>query len=336
MGNPGRNAATDIIEERSIFNEVAFNKSFKKYNFYQLVEVLLKELEVDPEGKDWESDCRLIFSANPSLGFSASDVSKLTPLANGKTELQTNFFGITGAQSPLPSYILEQLLSDEAEIKRQFLDFFNNRLISLVYRSWRKYRYYIRFQEEAKDVFSNQLFSLVGLADENMRGETPINWCKMLAYAGTLAGKSRSPQVVSGIVAHCFDLEEVTIKQWVKRKVEINTDQKFQLGRSNCSVGNDIVLGEFVNDVKGKFILQIKGLSRERFLDFLPSGKEFYSLCKLIEFILREQMAYDLELVLNQDQAPNVSLGSEDFSLGWTSFLGSSNENRKVLIQVRN
>ncbi|AEF55522.1 type VI secretion protein, VC_A0111 family [Marinomonas posidonica IVIA-Po-181] len=324
------------MNNTSLPNNEMLVRDIKKYNFYQLVEVLHKEFDIDPELKSLDTDCRLTFSANPSLGFSASDVAKMTLIGDGKAEVQTNFFGITGAQSPLPSYILEQLVSDDAEVKRKFLDFFNNRLISLVYQSWRKYRYYVRFQEEAKDKFSNQLFSLVGLADDDLRGDTPINWCKMLAYSGTLAGKSRSPQVVSGIISHCFDLEEVSIKQWVKRKVLIKENQQVRLGMKNSTIGQDVVVGNYVNDIKGKFILQLKGLSRDQFLDFLPSGKEFLPLCKLVEFILREQMAYDLELVLNESQTPKTSLGNGDFSLGWSSFLGDSKSERKVLIQVRN
>ncbi|WP_227647066.1 type VI secretion system baseplate subunit TssG, partial [Klebsiella pneumoniae] len=110
-------------------------------------------------------------------------------------------------------------------------------MINLVYRVWRKYRYYVRFQPGAQDVFSAQLFALVGLGDPDLRGETPINWCKMLAYAGTLAGRSRSPQVVAGIIAHCFDLPDVSIRQWVRRRVSIDRSQQLALGKQNARLG---------------------------------------------------------------------------------------------------
>ncbi len=293
-------------------------------------------IEQDPEASDWEAECRLVFSANPSLGFAATDVSSLSVLDDSRLKLQTNFFGMTGAQSPLPGFMLEQLATeDEFGLKRQFLDFFNNRLITLVYRVWRKYRYYVRFQEEAKDQFSDQLFALVGLADKRMRGDTPINWCKMLAYSGMLAGRSRSPQMVAGIISHCFELPDVSIRQWVKRRVPIPKEQRIQLGEQNSRIGVDTVIGDIVNDIKGKFAIQIKGLDKARFADFLPLGREFLPLCKLVEFILREQMAYDLELVLQDNEALDMTLGNESVSLGWSSFLGKAKHEKKVTIQVR-
>jgi type VI secretion system protein ImpH len=176
----------------------------------------------------------------------------------------------------------------------------------------------------------------VGLADKNLRGETPINWCKMLSYAGMLAGRSRSPQVVSGIVAHCFDLEDVSIEQWVVRKVRIPVEQAMCLGVANGSLGEDTIIGDEVKDCTGKFVICVKGLTQERFADFLPSGKEYQPFCRLIEFILREQMAFDLDLELKHVEASALSLGGKNgFSLGWTSFMGSNNQNRKVRIQIR-
>ncbi|CAM3875731.1 hypothetical protein VA7868_00537 [Vibrio aerogenes CECT 7868] len=334
MGNPDRNAALDLEGEQE---ECLLPERVRSYNFFQLVELLQQLQKTNPEDEDWEMLCSLLFSANPSLGFSPADVTDLTRFDKDHLILQTNFFGLTGAQSPLPGFILEQLVEEESGgFRRPFLDFFNNRLITLVYRVWRKYRYYVRFQDDAQDLFSQQLFALVGLADPDLRGDTPINWCKMLAYAGVLAGRSRSPQVVAGIIAHCFDLEDVTIRQWEKRKVAINQEQQFCLGKQNGQLGMDSVIGESVMDCNGKFVVCVNGLSRQRFTDFLPIGKEFQPLCKLVEFILREQMAYDIELSLDEKEIPELCLNSEQgVALGWYSFLGNKNLNNKVLIQVR-
>ncbi|WP_025674400.1 type VI secretion system baseplate subunit TssG [Salinivibrio socompensis] len=332
MADESREATTHL--EKQTVSGADLVKDARVYSFFQLVELLQKHKGLNPEDEEWERECQLVFSANPSLGFAASDISSLDQV-NDHTVMLTNFLGLAGSQSPLPAFITEQLLHEEpGGIKRPFLDFFNNRLIALVYRIWRKYRYYVRFQPGAEDQFSAQLFALVGLGDTQLRGETPINWCKMLAYAGTLAGRSRSPTVVAGIIAHCFDLEYVEIRQWVTRKVKIAKEQQMSLGCMNGRLGEDTVIGESVFDCNGKFVICIRDLTRERFNDFLPVGKEYQPLCKLVEFILREQMAFDLELSMTDEETPALQLGQQ-VALGWTSFLGEDLQDKRVLIQVR-
>ncbi len=158
----------------------------------------------------------------------------------------------------------------------------------------------------------------------------------MLSYAETLAGRSRSPQVVAGIIAHCFDLESVSIRQWEERSVVIPAHQRMCLGMANSELGESTIIGSKVRDCTGKFVIEIKGLIQTRFNDFLPSGKEYKPFCKLVEFILREQMAFDLELELKENEVPLLKLGKDStLSLGWSSFLGQVDKDRKVCIQVR-
>jgi type VI secretion system protein ImpH len=337
MGNADRNTTADLGMDDSNDTHVSIPSDVRSYNFFQLVELLQKQRGYQPESDDWERECKLIFSANPSLGFSPSDVKDLKEINDDRLVVQTNFFGLAGAQSPLPGFILQQLVEEEKDgFKRPFLDFFNNRMITLIYRIWRKYRYYVRFQDGAVDEFSQQLFALVGLADPQLRGDAPINWCKMLAYSGLLAGRSRSPQVVSGIIAHCFDLDDVSIRQWERRRVAIDPSQQFCLGKQNGSLGVDSIVGSEVMDCNGKFVICIRHLSRSRFRDFLPSGCEFEPLKKLVEFVLREQMAYDLELTMDDAEIPDLVLDSNNgVALGWYSFLGQSDQKKNVLIQVR-
>ncbi|PSJ19220.1 type VI secretion system baseplate subunit TssG, partial [Halomonas sp. ND22Bw] len=76
-------------------------------------------------------------------------------------------------------------------------------------------------QDGAADGLAAASFALVGLADDRLRGETPSNWSKMLAYAGRLAGRSRSPDVVAGIVGHCFDLGGGGVERGGARRVGI-------------------------------------------------------------------------------------------------------------------
>lgn len=334
MGDSDWSTATDLVLDSEMAIVV---KNIKSYNFFQLVELLHKLEGNSPEDHSWEKQGKLFFTANTSLGFAASDVTAMHRHHSNKVQLETTFLGLNGAQSPLPSYLLEQVIHDDTNIRRDFLDFFSNRVIALFYRAWRKYRYYIRFQDGAVDKFSSQVFALVGLSNENIRDDSALNWCKMLAYAGTLAGRSRSPQTVSGIVSHCFELEDVSIRQWEFRHVDIPNSQRCALGLCNVSLGDNWVLGSQVGDISGKFVLCINKLSLSRFQDFLPSGKEFNALCKVMDVILREQMAFDLELTVNEDEVlPSRMDKTQGMQLGWSLFLGNIDlKNHKTVIQIR-
>lgn len=196
-----------IRDEMTDINEVTdidlTDIDVKSFNFYQLVELLLQLSEHDPEDEDWERQCQFVFKSNPSLGFSTSDVSGLDQKHDDRLELETTFLGLTGSQSPLPGYLLEQVLTEgEFGLRGPFLDFFNNRMITLVYRIWRKYRYYIRFQEGASDDFSAQLFALVGLADR------------------TCAAKRRSTGARCSLTPECW-LGAAVHRKWCRGSLRI-------------------------------------------------------------------------------------------------------------------
>lgn len=316
----------------------------RRYDFYQLVELLHRhhgdDLErrhdIDPGGE------RLRFRASASLGFPGSDVVALHARSGDRYDLEVSFLGLQGAQSPLPGHYLEALAHAAAHREGSagdFLDFFHHRLLGLLYRGWRKYRHHVRYQDGASDGFSAAIFALVGLADGRLRAATPLDWSKLLAYAGLLAGRSRSPEVVSRVVAHCFDLPEVRIEPWALRWVEVPDDQRSRAGLSGMTLGQDMVAGARVADVSGKFVLCLSGLSLARFRDFLPSGRDHQALGALVDFLLREPLAYDLELELLASEVRPMRLGEgESCRLGWTTFVDPDAEEpshrRRIRIQM--
>ncbi|MAA65954.1 MAG: type VI secretion system baseplate subunit TssG [Alteromonadaceae bacterium] len=332
-----RAAAPDVVGLQPVLGDA------RRYSFFQLVDLIHRLHGDDLERSTDEApqNERIRFSSTASLGFPGSDVlsAVLPEHEYAPYQMEVSFLGLHGSQSPLPGYYLEDLAWEQGQntgIRRYFLDFFNHRLVTLFHRVWRKYRYYVRFQPGATDAFSEHIFSLVGLGDRDLRGDTPINWSKMMAYAGLMAGRSRSPEVVSGIVAHCFDLADVEIEPWVLRKVDIPEDQQTRLGGNNARLGEDTLIGSRIRDRSGKFILRLKELTRERFADFLPNGRDHSKLVKLVEFTMREQLAYDLELVIRPEDVFPIQLGA-DVRLGWNSFVNpvAGEPQQPVRIQIR-
>jgi len=317
----------------------------RHYDFYQLVELLFQQSGWQPEAAS--GTCPQVegvrFRASASLGFPGADVVALHPCPREGHVLEVSFLGLHGAQSPLPGYYLEHLAHASAHGEGaavDLLNFFHHRLLTLLHFSWRKYRHYVRYQDGARDGFSAALFALTGLADEDLRAESPINWSKLLAYAGLVAGRSRSPEVVGGLLAHCFDLDEVSIVPWQARRVAVPDDQRSRCGTACMSLNRDFTIGDRVVDISGRFLIRIGRLTRRRMADFLPDGRDFAPLQAVVDFLLREPLAYDLELELMSDQIRPMRLATQDPErLGWTTFVDPRTDamrrHRRVRLQMR-
>lgn len=271
---------------------------------------------------------RVLLGNFAGVGFPASDVAlaqRLEGVHPHQYLVQATFFGMHGPDSPLPAYYLERLAYEAGQgegIRPAFFDFFNHRLLTLLHQAWRKYRHYIRFRPGASDRLSQRLFALVGLKDDAIRGATPIAWGRLLSFAGTVVHRSRSPAMVTGLIAHCFDLADVSLRDFELRHCEIPEDDRTQLAARNGQLGESFRIGSCVRTRHCKFTLVISNLSQARFREFLPDGENFERLRLLLAHLLRDQTPCDLELGLRDDEVPSFNLGQNTgCQLGWSSFL---------------
>lgn len=314
----------------------------RNHSFFRLLEHLHTLHGDDLERRDAfiAPRRRLRLQSSPGLNFPASDVAEAARVGDeDRYRVQANFFGLHGSDSPLPGYYLDAAAYEHAQgtgIRPAFLDYFNHSVLSLLHQAWRKYRYYRRFQQQAKDGFSRYVFALIGLNDEQLRGSTPLPWSRLLSYAGVIASRSRAPATVAGIVAHCFDLPQVAIREFEVREVNIAKAQRNVIGTPTCVMGQTFFVGGKTRTRSSKFTLVIDGLDQARFREFLPSGANYQRLCKLIEFLLRDATAYDLELRLKQEQAPPFSLRREQGThLGWTSFIDHKTRQQIPVVRIK-
>jgi len=285
-----------------------------------------------------------------------SDVVRITPLlpvseenqAQGvhaqilpeRYRMMVTFLGLHGSGTPLPSFYAEQIARYDRDesISKAFFDFFHNRIVGFLYRSWRKFRYYRRYRQGARDPFSSWIYALFGLGHKALRAPSPVYWPQFFCFAGMLSTRHRSPALICALITHAFQLPFVDMEQWVLRKITIPDDQKNRLGHANATLGHDFAIGGKVRDIQGKVRIVLGHLTFQRFQDFLPSGKDFDTLRSLIEFMLRDQLAYDLKLGLMPDEAHPLTLSKDcQGRLGWSSFLGAkaAHKSRDVIIRVR-
>ncbi|MFK3817148.1 type VI secretion system baseplate subunit TssG [Pseudomonas sp. NPDC089407] len=314
-------------EQRATGNVDSALKDAHQYNYFQLIELLhqLHGDDLEQRTADRETRRRVRLEVSPKLCFPIADVLRADRLGDDRYRIEASFLGLHGTDSPLPTYYLDDIAYEHAHgigLRPAYLNFFNHRLHTLLHQGWRKYRYYRRFQPGAKDGFSRYVFALIGLDDSALRGNTPLPWSRLLSFVGMIASRSRSPGMVAGMIAHCFDLQQVSIREFEKRTVHITQSQRNGLGSRNCALNDNFLVGGSTESRSSKFTIVIAGLDQQQFREFLPSGDNYQRLARLVEFLLRDVGAYDLELRMRAEEAPPFSLRAEHGThLGWTSFM---------------
>src|SRR5690606_21976615 len=178
--------------------------------------------------------------------------------------------------------------------------------------------------------------ALLGLNDKQLRGDTALPWSRLLSFAGVIASRSRAPGTVAGIIAHCFDLKHVQIRAFETRSLPTAAKQLVSLGRSNGELGSTFMIGSRTRTRSSKFTIVISELDQGQMRDLLPSGINFDRLRALIDFLLRDGLAYDLELHLKQNAlSPFCLHRNQGAYLGWTSSVAGRHDQISLVLRFR-
>ena len=280
---------------------------------------------------------RIQFIANASQGFAAREIQTISICIDGnglpKVIMSLNMLSLIGASSPLPHYYNDYLLQDENNILKPFLDIFHHRLHRLIRTVWQKYRYNAAFREGANDPFSQHIFALLGLKEEELREDKSINWSRLFPYLGLLSQRVRSANTIEALLRYYFQHSDIYIEECILRHCQIPTTQLCALGQANASLSTSSVLGDSAPDRANKFRIHITQLTWEHFHSFLIDKPNWITLNRLVQFTIKDPLDFDIQLHLkNGEPRPLTLSDSNECCLGWTSWLGSSaNEGRITL-----
>jgi type VI secretion system protein ImpH len=334
------------------------------FDFFQAVRLLGR---VDPRRRPVgvtaaPRDEIVRFRAWLSLNFPSSrGIYEIQRVSDGPPQMTETFMGLTGTQGVLPRHYTELLLRLDREVRgperyalRAWLDLFNHRFVSLFYRAWEKYRFFLA-QERGEhfgkepDTFTQALYSFVGLGlpalrerlrvahivtidelstvDEPLglprRGEQTLAAIDDLAlfyYGGLLSQRPRSAVALRALLADYFELP-IEVRQFHGRWLRLEADNQTRLGEANAALGLNVVAGERVWDVQGMIRLRVGPLRRDQFDAFLPDRspirerKAFFLLCHLARLYVGPELDFDVQLVLRAQDVPPCQL-ADDGGLG--------------------
>jgi type VI secretion system protein ImpH len=306
-----------------------------RFDFYQAVR-LLGVLYPDkiPVGEGSEPEKEAVrFKSSVALEFPATDISKLTPSGHGaeQAEMIVNFMGLAGCTGPLPmpytELILERVWNKDTTL-REFLNIFNHRLISLMYRVRKVHRLGFDVPSPEKSNFATYLFSLIGLGTKGLMGRMRVRDRSLLFYATFLTQQPRSMIGLERLLSHYFNLRVMGVPLCGKWRY-LEEDQVTCVGTSgqNQILGHSAVLGNRIWDQQGRFEIVVGPLALRAFLDFLPTGSAFIPLCELTRFYVGEELEFEIRLLLQDEEIPESRLGVTGGPLlGWTSWLKTGKE----------
>jgi type VI secretion system protein ImpH len=285
-----------------------------RVHFFQAVR-LLQKMEpgrkpvgyfVLPEGET------IRFASRTSLAFPASEIHNLQTSPHGQVAMTVEFMGLCAAISVMPTAYTEFLISQKDNAMEEFLNIFNHRMISLFYRGWEKYRFYIEYERSQEDKLSDRLMDFLGLGTQGLRDRGRLADRAYLNYVGLLARRVRSASSLQQILEDYF-LVKVQVKEfagaWRKLAIE---DRTCLNGGSDLSerLGIGTVAGDEVWDHHGRIRIMFGPMRLQEYLRFLPGNDAYCELAAWLTFYSNGCFESEVQLILDREDAPQCELGA--------------------------
>lgn len=259
------------------------------------------------------------FSSVPTLSFPASEIQDLqTPKEGGQQKMMVNFMGLSCAVGVLPyaytEFLLERIRAKD-RTPGEFFDLFNHRLISLFYRGWQKYRFYIAYERTGAndDVISGVLLDLIGLGTDSLKRRMEIADDACLYYVGLLSQRRPTAQGLKQLIEDYFDVP-VAIEQFTgtwRRLPPTNLTFLRDAGAFSERLGMGTVVGDEVWEQHGAVTLRLGPLSFERYREFLPGGRAHKELRAWLRIYANREFDFVIQLVLERKEVPSMKMGED-------------------------
>lgn len=328
MGTTVGTPAADI-EQTPLGAEIVSNAC--SFEFFQAVALLERMFNNKrPIGGFFNPEDEAIrFSANPRLGFPASEIQQLKMTEEASAAMMVNFMGLTGPSGVLPhpysEMMLERLRAKDRSLS-DFFDVFNHRAISLFYRAWQRSRLQACYGAAARDFFTQYLRDLLGLGTPGLKDRQVVDDEALMHYLSLFSSQARSAAALEQLVADYFEVP-VEVQQFTGSwyPLDSNTQCVMQENKESLSsqLGAGAVVGDAVWDRQGCVRIRIGPIGIKRYNDFLPGADGYAALRAITRFFGNDSLDFEIQLVLDASEVPGVQLNPEaeqPARLGWTSW----------------
>ena len=311
-------AGADASEDSRARLERALLDEPTAFSFFQFVRLLSRVYPERGRVGTWSDPAHEVarFRASTALGFPASEIQELAQPAGGidaeslPPTVTVNFFGLTGPQGVLP-HVYTEHASTRARVRdtafRDFLDIFNHRAVSLLFRAWEKQQAAVSHEGGSEDRLFEHLLDLSGLGTQGLRNRLPLRDEVAAFFSGLLATRARPADGLARLVGDYFGVP-ATVEQFVGEWRRVDEGGQCTLGAEDDGGRLGFgVLGDAGWDPQSRVRLRLGPLTREQFESFIPGGSAHQALRTLSRLYADDMVGVDAQLVLSRREvAPCV------------------------------
>lgn len=292
----------------------------------------VRQLECAHPGKPRVGDAARVrddvvrLSQHVSLGFQGKALHELERTAGAhEYRLYVNFLGLLGSNGPMPlhytEYADQRTRHKSDPTFKEFIDLFNNRLLSLFYRATVQFDPAVSFDRPGNNPYADVLGALCGLLPEASANRDSIADSVKRHYPGWMANSAKSPDGIKAILSDYFDLP-FDVREWVGAWLPLPEVSIARLGSGAVSIqlGRAAYIGKRVWSIRHKFQILVGPLDWDTFSSFKPGSKRAKALHDLVRNYVGDEWDWDLELVLNAGERQPMALNRRS-SLGFDSWV---------------
>jgi type VI secretion system protein ImpH len=288
------------------------------------------------------------FRPRPRMGFPAGEIAATEFDADDDAcgtppppTVRTTFMGLYGVDAVMPTHYLDDIVMREEghEAVEAFLDQFNHRFVTLLYRVWKKYRYPETFGHGAADAHSRSLLCLAGFGWGNKPARAGLPDARALALLGLLVQRTRTPEGLAGVVALGAPGVDVSVEEFwpVAKRTEQGRPltSKAALAQASADskrsgLGGGYVLGKRLHYRSRAVRVTLRPQNAQQAHDLLPGAWLHRDLMALVKLYIGTKADVHLRVRMSSRFAPAPAVaaarGDHAPRLGWTIVLPSAEE----------
>ncbi|WP_044875395.1 type VI secretion system baseplate subunit TssG [Pseudomonas sp. LFM046] len=301
------------------------------YRFCQLLEQAL------PGHPPLGSTARLAddpvrFRPDPGMAFPAGELRTIETDAEQPLRpatVRTRLLGLYGVDSPLPTTYVDDIAQrrEGHEALEAFLDIFNHRVFTQLYRIWRKYSYPATFEAGGADAASQCLLGLIGLGIPGTAKHVATPISRFLALLGVMRLPTRNAEGVSALVKLLAPHTQARVTPHWPQRIPLTQPASLSASRP-VSLSQGTPLGSVGRDANSQLLLVLFTEDPEEALGWLPGARLHGDLLALLRVYLGWRCTARMQLSLPKHCLPQPVLGRAPVLLGMTGVLGLGSSRR--------